>query len=73
MRSATKERRSFYVMADIDKDHDLSDPEVFRHKMKQEDQESKAPCGSCRLECVDPTRCKPYKDWRKKYLQKRYR
>ena len=56
---------------DIDKEHDLTEPEVYREKIKQEDDASKAPCGTClqRNECTTPFYCKQYKRWRKKYLQ----
>lgn len=73
MRSAQIRNADLFSMPrDIDNQHDLTDPDVFRERMRQEDQESKAPCGRCDLVCVDPVRCEPYKHWRKRYLAKRY-
>jgi len=59
---------------DLDKAHDLTDPKVFKERMREEDAETKAPCGKCieRDNCVDPFMCIKYKSWRKKYLSKRY-
>lgn len=59
---------------DIDKEHDLTDPDVYREKIRQEDKTSKAPCGSCanRGHCTEPFYCKAYKSWKKKYMRRRY-
>ena len=56
---------------DIDKEHDLTDPDVFRQKIEEENEASKAPCGNCtrKQECVQPFYCKQYKAWRKRYLR----
>ena len=59
---------------DIDDAHDLTDQKVFKDRMKEEDAESRAPCGKCigHWDCEDPVRCQKYRAWRKKYLKKRY-
>ena len=58
---------------DIDEVHDLTDPEKYRTAMKEEDRQSKAPCGKCiqRNECTTPFYCAKYKAWKKKYMEKR--
>ena len=59
---------------DIDDAHDLTNQKVFKDRMKEEDAESRAPCGKCigHWDCEDPVRCQKYRAWRKKYLKKRY-
>lgn len=59
-------------MTDIDREHDLTDADTFRRKIKQEDEASKAPCGKCanKSSCVQPFYCKQYKAWKKKYLRR---
>lgn len=70
--------RSFFwykiMKKDIDKDHDLTDQKIYKDRMKEEDSESRSPCGKClgHWDCVSPVTCPKYKAWRKKYLKKRY-
>lgn len=63
-----------FMKRDIDKKHDLTDPQKFKEMMVKEDKEATAPCGRCqeRYDCPDPVRCKQYKAWRKKYMARRY-
>ena len=59
-------------MADIDKEHDLTDPKIYKKKIAEEDKASKAPCGTCAdaKHCTQAFYCKAYKAWKKKYLRR---
>lgn len=50
---------------------DVIDKETFIEKMREEEKNSKCPCGTCKQYdgCVDSSRCKDYRKWRKRWLK----